>query len=148
MTPVTPLDEVIAKAECIKFVAGKYKGKQGWLDHTRTADASTTPVIVNLPKKGGLYGTFVHTGSFRKISTDQPMTYAEAVFQVPAIEASIVEAMRKLAKYDISKDEEEFKKQLDKEMMAAKDWMEQKGDDADWRRVKSWEERNGAVHSA
>ena len=94
---VTTLDQVLPNATPVRFIAGKYAGKKGWIDPTRTADERVTPIIIHLAKKGGLYQTFVHNGSYRELNTDALMSYAEAVFQQPAIEKAVVAATRKLA---------------------------------------------------
>jgi len=130
--------KVLSQATPIKFVGGKYKKKQGWLDPTRTGDSRMTPIIINAPRKGGLYQTFVENGNWRKISSDHAMTYAEMVFLVPDIEASVVETCRKIVKFDITTDEggvHAFKEQFGKELENAQEWQEEKGDRAVWRRI-------------
>lgn len=139
LTPANVKD--IATAKPIRFVSGKYVGKQGWIDPTRKADNTVTPIIINLAKSGGLYQTFVWNTSYRVIETDTPMSYAQAVFLVPDVEASIVSAARKIAMFDIHKDTnglEGFKDCFGNELEHAVNLQEGKGPKAKWRRVTNW----------
>ena len=123
----TILADVDRLQECTpcKFVGGKYKGKSGWIDKTRKRKSETTiPIIIKLPDDGGLYQTNVAFCNVRELSNDKPMTYAEAVFLVPDIEAGIVEVCRKIAKFDISKEQsgiEGFKEMFGKELETAQE---------------------------
>jgi len=133
---------VLKEATPIKFVGGKYKAQQGWIDPNRKVSHGRTAVIVNDPTKGGPYQTVVETGNCRKLNTDQPMSLAEAVFLVPDVEAKIVDLCRTLAKFGILEDDEaidEVKELFGVELKLANKWQNDKGDRAVWRRVKSFE---------
>mmetsp|Transcript_1023 Transcript_1023/g.1383 ORF Transcript_1023/g.1383 Transcript_1023/m.1383 type:complete len:83 (-) Transcript_1023:209-457(-) len=43
---------VAIKGDEIRFIAGKYGGKSGWINTQEAADETVTPVIVNLGRKG------------------------------------------------------------------------------------------------
>lgn len=133
---------ILQNAQPIRFVAGSYKGKSGWIDPTRPALDRRTPVIVNAPKKGGLYQTNVDHGNWRPISNDHPMTLAEAVFLVPDVEAKVVDACRSIVKFNVCKDEEgieEVKELFGEELEKAQQWQVNKGERAVWRRCATWE---------
>lgn len=88
-----------------------------------------------------MYQTCVESGNIREISNDgdAAMTFAQRVFLVPDVEVAIVDACRKIAKFDISQDDdavEEFKELFGHELEEAQQWQESKGDKAQWRRVK------------
>lgn len=144
MTSILEDFEILKKATPIRFVAGAYKGKSGWIDPTRVSTDRRTPVIVNVPKKGGMYQTNVENGNWREITTDEPMTLAEAVFLVPDVEAKVVDACRTIVKFDVCKDEEgieEVKELFGEELEKAQDWQERKGDKAVWRKATNWKNR-------
>ena len=142
---------IIEKCTPIRFVGGKYKSKMGWLDPTRKLDGNRIPIIINVPSKGGLYQTSVEGANIRMLTgDDHAMTFTEAVFLVPDVEVAIVEACRKIVKFDISKDEngvEGFKEQFGKELLEAQEWQENKGSKAQWRRCKDWEQQFECRHA-
>ncbi|CAJ1966221.1 unnamed protein product [Cylindrotheca closterium] len=87
----------------IRFVAGKYACKTGWINDAEPAyDDDKTPVIVDLKQKG-LRATVVHTTSFKKKSDQKvPTRYAEEVMQQrPDIEKNLVAVTRQMAMFRI-----------------------------------------------
>jgi ribosomal protein L24 len=98
------------KGDAVRFIAGKYGGKSGWVNLAETADDEILPVIVNLGRKGEKV-TFVYQSSARLITITNvaPTSYAEAVIKhCPDIEKALVELSRKLAKCDIKRDSSGF----------------------------------------
>ena len=121
----------------IYFVSGKYVGKTGWLDLSEEADDETTPVIVDLKKKGEEKVTFVYNDNWKRKPTTNPTYYAEAVIQqCPDVEVSLVSTARKLAKCDIGRDLEGFNKVITTKIHEAVDWQKKKGSKAMYRKIK------------
>lgn len=135
----------LEKATPIRFIGGKYKKKKGWIDPTRQAEGNVTAVLIRDPKRGpGVYQTSVASGSIRKMTTDEAMSFSEAVFLVPDVECKVIELCRMLAQFGILETEagiDEAKELFGVELENAKNWQDSKGDHAKWRRVLSWEAR-------
>lgn len=92
------------KGKQVRFVAGKYGGKDGWIDASKEEGDDTVPVIVNLGKKGEK-ATFVYKSSIEYEMHGLPSSYAEAVLQqCPDLERKLVDFCRDLAKCDIQRD--------------------------------------------
>jgi hypothetical protein len=66
------------KGQAIRFITGKYAGKKGWIDLDGKEGGDTTPVIVNLGKKGEKR-TYVYDSSYEAEPTVAPTSYAKAV---------------------------------------------------------------------
>ena len=127
------------KGEEIRFIAGKYGGKSGWIDDSEDADENVTPVIVDLGRKGEKI-TFVHTWSFRRMNCDKPASYAEAVIeQCPDIEKNLVAVTRQLAKCDLKKDPHGFQTVVNQKLNEAQEWQESRGSKAMYRKINFWD---------
>lgn len=127
------------KGEEIRFIGGKYAGKQGWLDIDKEADDRVTPVILNLGKKKGKRDTFVYNGSWVLMSEvmKDPHSYARAVIQqCPEVHAEMVKFFRKLAKFDIDRDRAGFIALLDEALDDAVKHQISKGTKAEWRGIE------------
>ena len=123
------------KGDPIVFIAGKYGGKTGWINNAETEDDEILPVVVNLGRRGEKV-TFVYQSSARRVNTESPRTYAEAVMQqCPDVEQSLVTVTRQLAKCDIRRDVEGFRALFQKKMEEAVDWQEAKGSKAYYRKI-------------
>lgn len=124
------------KGEEIRFIAGKYAGKTGWINTADQADDEVTPVIVDLKRKGEK-PTFVYTSSIKKKSEDlQPTGYAEKVIlQCPDIEKDLVTVTRKMAKCDVEKDQDGFEIIMGRYLGEAVDHQKSKGSKAMWRKI-------------
>jgi predicted choloylglycine hydrolase len=124
------------KGEAIRFIAGKYAGKKGWIDLSGKEGDETTPVIVNLRKKGEKK-TYVNDSSYEAEPTDLPSSYAEAVMQqCPDLQKLLVNTCRALVKADITKDPDGFYTLIAKMMGEAKVWQESKGSKALYRKIE------------
>ena len=118
------------KRDNIRFVAGKYAGKHGWIDLTGHSEKGVTHVIVDLSGKGEKV-TYVYTSSFRKMLKDKPSCYTQAVIQqCPDIEKNLVNVSRQLAKCNIKKDMDGFKQVVNGHLKEAMVWQEQRGSKA------------------
>ena len=51
------------KVKKIQFIAGKYAGKDGWIDEAGESDEAVTSVIVNLGRRDEK-STYVYSSSF------------------------------------------------------------------------------------
>jgi len=126
---------VAMKGEAVRFVAGKYGGKTGWINTQETGDDSVTPVIVDLGQKG-LRETFVYNSSVKRIDTTRPTNYAEAVIQqCPDIEKNLVTVTRQLAECDIGRDLQGFRKVVYKKLVEAQELQESRGSKAMYRKI-------------
>lgn len=126
---------VAIKGEEIRFIAGKYGGKTGWINTQEPADESITPVIVNLGRKGEK-ATFVYTSSIKRNTSAPPTSYAQAVIQqCPDIEKNLVTVTRQLAKCDISRDPKGFQAVVHNQLDEARAWQEGKGSKAMYRKI-------------
>ena len=119
------------KGEEIRFIAGKYGGKSGWVNTEEPGDESVTPVIVNLGRKGKKV-TFVFFSSSIQRNNFAPATsYAEAVIQqCPDIEKSLVTVTRQLAKCDIGRDPKGFQAVVNQKLDEARALQENRGSKA------------------
>jgi hypothetical protein len=126
------------KGNPVRFIAGKYGGKTGWVNNSENADEEIVPVIVNLGRKGEK-ATYVYRSSVRPDSSEAaPNSYAEAVLQqCPDIERSLVEVARKLAKCDIKRDVAGFHKVIETKLNEAIVLQESKGSKAMYRKINS-----------
>lgn len=124
------------KGDEIRFIAGKYSGKTGWINTSEVADDRVTPVIVDLGARRGEKETFVFTGSFKRNENKPPTTYAEAVLQqCPDIERDFVMVSRKLAKCGLERDVVGFQKELTELMNDAVKWQREQGSKASYRKI-------------
>jgi hypothetical protein len=124
------------KGDKIRFIAGKYGGKTGWLNISEPADDKVTPVIVDQGRKGEKI-TYVYTSSFKLQSTTVPTSYAEAVIQqCTDVEKDLVAVCRKLAKCDLRRDLPGFKAVLSSKLQEATEWQESKGSKAMFRKIQ------------
>ena len=123
------------KGDPLRFIAGKYAGKSGWVNLAETADDEILPVIVNCGRKGEKV-TFVYQSSARLITNVVPASYAEAVIKhCPDIEKALVELSRKLAKCDIKRDSSGFHTVILAKLNEAIIWQESKGSKAMYRKI-------------
>jgi hypothetical protein len=125
------------KGDCVRFVAGKYGGKTGWINLSERADEEIVPVVVNLGRKGEK-ATYVYRTSVQldTSETKAPTCYAEAVInQCPDIEKALVEVSRKLAKCDVRRDPDGFQRILEQKLSEAIAYQEGKGSKAMYRRI-------------
>ena len=124
------------KGKKIRFIAGKYARKDGWIDEAGESDEAVTSVIVNLGRRGEK-STYVYSSSFRIEEGEKPDCYAEAIIQqCPDIEKDLVGVCRKLAKCEIEKDEPGLLKVINKTMADAVKWQQDKGSKAYYRKIK------------
>ena len=127
---------VATKGEAIRFIAGKYAGKSGWINTEEPADELITPVIVD-PGQKGFKVTFVHTSSINRVAGTAPTGYAEAVIQqCPDIEKNLVAVTCQLAKCDLSRDPQGFQALMIRSLDEARDWQENRGSKAMYRKIK------------
>ena len=119
----------------IRFIAGKYARKKGWLDADGVQSESTVAVIVQTKK--GLKKTYVFPNSIRnEDDCANPTSYAEAVIeQCPDIEKALVQLCRAMVKCDMQRDAEGFKRVIAQKMDEAVKWQESKGSEAMCRRI-------------
>ena len=124
------------KGSPVRFIAGKYGGKMGWVNISENADEEIMPVIVNLGRKGEK-ATYVYRSSVWQDSSEvAPNTYAEAVLQqCPDIERSLVEVTQKLARCDIKRDVVGFRKVIEMKLNEAIVHQESKGSKAMYRKI-------------
>ena len=124
------------KGTPVRFIAGKYGGKTGWVNISENTDKEIVPVIVNLGRKGEK-ATYVYTSSVRQDSSEAaPNSYAEAVLQqCPDIERSLVEVARKLARCDVNHDVVGFRKIIEMKLNEAIVHQESKGSKAMYRKI-------------
>ena len=86
------------KGEPIRFVAGTYNGKRGWIDISRAATAKMFPVIVDMgegvEKITAVRKTSVQKQSERK----EPSSFEEAILdQQPKVKHAMKRLVTKLA---------------------------------------------------
>jgi hypothetical protein len=123
------------KGQAIRFIAGKYAGKKGWIDLAGKEGDDTTPVIVNLGKRGEKR-TYVNDFSYEAEPTLSPTGYAEAVIQqCPDLQTMLVSTCRAFAKADIGRDPPGLKKILEQGMDDAIKWQSLKGSKALYRKI-------------
>jgi hypothetical protein len=124
------------KGKPVRFIAGKYGGKTGWVNILENANEEIVPFIVNLGRKGGK-ATFVYRSSvWLDGSEAAPNSYAWAALQqCPDIERSLVEVARKLAKCDIKRDAVGFQKVIQSKLNDAIVHQESKGSKAMYRKI-------------
>ena len=91
---------MMTKGSEIRFIAGKYAGKKGWIDLEGDSDSEVTSVIVNLGGRKGEKSTYVYTSSIRmEADYEDVKCYAKAIIhQCPDIEKDLVTVCRKFAK--------------------------------------------------
>ena len=97
---------------------------------------STVAVIV-LKKNKTYHSTYVFPESIR-LDSDyaNPTSYAEAVIdQCPDIEKMLVQLCRALAKCDVQRDEDGFRRVIAQKMQEAVNWQDNKGSQAMYRRI-------------
>jgi hypothetical protein len=124
------------KGQRIRFVGGKYGGKKGWINLEKPAGEETTPVIVNLKKKGEK-ATYVYNYSFEIESTTEPSSYAGAVLQqCPDLDCALTKLCRDFAKCSIFRDYPGFAAILDRKMQDATELMESRGSRGLYRHIK------------
>jgi hypothetical protein len=124
------------KGQAIRFISGKYGGKKGWIDLSGVDGEDTTPVIVNLGKKGEK-DTYVFDYSFEAEPTAPPSCYAEAVIQqCPDLQRLLVTACRGFAKADIGKDPTGFFAVIDRMTKDAITLQTLKGSKALYRKIE------------
>ena len=119
----------------IRFVAGKYSGKSGWIDPTRKEGENTIPVIVNLGKMGEK-NTYVYLENIAFPRKGAPPSYAYAVIdQCPDVERKIVGVCRSLAKCNIAKDYSGFHAIMEEKIKEAVGNQQNKGSEALYRNI-------------
>jgi hypothetical protein len=124
------------KGKEIRFIGGKYGGKKGWVDLDRTPGIDTTPVIVNLGKKGEKV-TYVYDYSFEVEATTAPTCFAEAIIQqCPDIDCSLTKVCRDFAKCNIKVDPTGFINIVQKKITEAVNLQDDKGSKALYRIIK------------
>ena len=124
------------KGQAIRFIAGKYAGKKGWIDVSGEDGDETTPVIVNLRKKGEK-STYVNDSSFEVEPTGPPASYAEAVIQqCPDLQIQLVGTCQGFAKADIGRDAAGQFKVIEKTMQEALVWQMSKGSKGLYRKIE------------
>jgi hypothetical protein len=124
------------KGKAIRFIAGKYAGKKGWIDIDGKEGDATTAVIVNQGKKGEK-PTYVEDLNFENEPTSPPSSYAEAVIQqCPDLQKLLVSTCRGFAKADIGLDPTGFSQILDRTMWEALNWQTSKGSKALYRKIE------------
>ena len=124
------------KGKQIRFIAGKYAGKQGWEDLARQQGDKTIPVIVDLGKRGEKE-TYVYNSSYvLNDASSLPGSYAEAVIQqCPDLEKMLVATCRAFAKTDIGRDPEGFHRLFNQHLHQAVYWQRSKGSKALYRSI-------------
>ena len=126
---------VAIKGNEILFIAGKYAGKNGWINTQEPGDESITPVIVNLGRKGEK-STFVYTSSMKQITNKAPTSYAKAVIQqCPDVEKNLVMVIRQLAKCDLARDPQGFQAIVNQKLDEARTWQEGRGSKATYCKI-------------
>ena len=111
-----------SKGDEIRFIAGKYAGKNGWINIARYGDEVNSPVIVDLGPRGDR-ATVVKRSSFRQLPNGPPTSYVDAVMaQCPDVETSVVATCRKLAKCNMHRDPQGFQNMMNIKMQEAIQW--------------------------
>ena len=124
------------KGNRVRFIAGKYGGKTGWIDTERPTSENTLPVIVDLGHRGEKE-TYVFMSSVRVDEEKAPTSYADAVIQqCPDLEKLLVATCRAFAKCDIARDTEGFERIVAEKMNEAMTWQTNKGSKALYRKIK------------
>jgi hypothetical protein len=124
------------KGQSIRFVGGKYGGKKGWINVDKTAGEETTPVIVNLKKKGEKE-TYVYNFSFEIEHATEPSSYAGAVLkQCPDLDCALTKLCRDFAKCSIKKDYPGFAAIIERKLQEATELIESKGSRGLYRRIE------------
>lgn len=124
------------KGRIVRFIAGKYAGKTGWIDKSRNEKGDIVPVIVEI-KKDEEKATYVRKSSFNYPTLAPPSCYMEAILQqVPQIEKNLIAVCRQLVKCDVERDLEGFHAYVAKYIHDAIEWQKSKGGDAMYRRIK------------
>jgi hypothetical protein len=124
------------KGQVIQFIAGKYAGKKGWIDLSGKEREETTPVIVNLGKKGEK-STYVNDSSYEAEPLASPSSYTEALIQhCPDLQKLLVSALHGFAKTDIGQDPDGFFKVIEQMTADAIKWQSLKGSKALYRKIE------------
>ena len=129
----------MTKGAAVRFIAGKYAGKKGWLNlEDNNGNNDVTGVIIDLNKKKGGKKTYVYTSSYcEDIKPEDVKNYAEAVLnQCPDIEKDLVGICRKFAKCNIQRDADGFMKVIHTTMNDAVEWQQNKGAKALYRKIE------------
>jgi hypothetical protein len=123
------------KGQPIRFIAGKYADKKGWLDtEGKTTAKDSTNVIVQL--KTTERHTYVKDSSYELEPTVRPASYAFAVIQqCPDIQTLLVATCRACAKADMGRDPEGCILIMQQAMAQAIEWQEAKGSKALYRKI-------------
>lgn len=132
-------DGPVEKGERVRFIAGKYGGKKGWINSAREPGDNTIPVIVDRGRKGEK-STYVYEENMKIEPSTPPSCYAEAVIQqCPDVEQLLVKMCRAFAKCDIQQDGEGFMRLVQQNITAATEWQDSKGSLAYYRKIE-WDE--------
>jgi hypothetical protein len=124
------------KGQKVRFIAGKYGGRKGWIDEDREAGQDTVPVIVNLGRKGE-WETYVYTFSVELERLIAATTYAEAVIQQnPDLDCALTKVCRDFARCNIKKDLPGFTQIIKKKLEEGTKYLESKGNKALYRHIK------------
>ena len=128
------MSESTNKGQAIRFIAGKYGGKKGWIDLDSEPGSETIGVIVNRGGRKGEYRTYVQESSIVFEGAKSPSSYAEAVVdQCPDLERMLVSVCRAFAKCDIARDVDGFQVLVLQKLHDAILWQQGKGSKAYYR---------------
>jgi hypothetical protein len=124
------------KGQAIQFIAGKYAGKKGWINLDGKEGNETSPVIMNLGKKGEKK-TYVNDSSYEGEPTASPSSYSEAVIPLcPDLQKLMLSTCRGFAKADIGQDPTGFLKVIKQMTKDAIKWQSLKGSKALYHKIE------------
>ena len=129
----------MTKGAPVRFIAGKYGGKKGWINLEDDNDNDdVAAVIINLGKKKGEKKTYVYSSSYREeIKDEEVKSYAWAVLQqCPDMEKDLIGVCRKFAKCNIQKDADRIMAVVHKTMDEAVHWQNDKGAKALYHKIQ------------
>ena len=123
------------RGDPIRFIAGKYAGKHGWMDRSKEA-GYLFPVIVDRGSKG-LKRTSVQPRSIaRESDYATPQSYAEAVIsKCPDLEAKMVSLCRAFVKARIQRDIPGLARVFELKLKEAIEWQTARGSRASYRDI-------------
>lgn len=126
------------KGAPIRFVAGKYAGKKGWLNLNEEGDSLISPVVVNLGRKHGERATYAYHTSFKEEDEiKNPSSYAEAALQQqPHLERALVTTCRIMAQCDAENNINAFKALFSKYLNDAVKGQKDKGHLANYKKIE------------
>lgn len=130
--------EGTTKGAAIRFVAGKYAGKKGWLNSAAAGDDLIACVIVDMGK-GGLKATYVYRASIREMSgaMEEPASYAQAALeQITMLERSLITTCRLMAQCDAGRDLVGFHQLFERHLDDAIKWQKKKGEKASYKKIE------------